>query len=222
MSEVHLTFTVLKNIFTNPSFHLLAWPFAIYTSAFNATSTLLNQILYPYGFSEDEAGIDGALLIVVGLVAAAITSPLLDRRKNLRIPAIKILVPILAGLYVALIFAPGTRSIAGPYAVSAILGAASFSLVPLALELLVEVTWGEAGPEVSSTICWTGGQLGGALLILIMDALKGGKAGEPKDSMYRSLVLQAVFAWVVVPLPLLLGWWGTGRSKRLEAAREDG
>lgn len=191
----------------------------MYVSAFNATSTLLNQILEPYAFTETDAGIAGGLLIVAGLVAAALASPLLDRHKRARAPALKALVPVLALMYAVLVAAPGTRSRAALYVIAAVLGAASFSLVPLALELLVEFTWGEAGPELGSMFCWTGGQLGGALLILVMDALKGGRDAAPPGSMHRALVLQAVFAWLVVPLPLVLGYWGTGRSKRLEADR---
>lgn len=122
-------------------------------------------------------------------------------------------------MYITLIFTPSTRSLAANYVVLSLLGAASFSLVPLALELLVEVTYGIAGPEVSSTIGWTGGQLGGAVLILVMDALKGAE-GEPRGSLRRGLVLQGFFACVVVPCVVVLGSWGTGRSRRLEAGRE--
>ncbi|CRK48771.1 hypothetical protein BN1723_016946 [Verticillium longisporum] len=60
---------------------LLLIPFAFYVGFFNSCSSLLNQMLNPYGLSDDEAGIGGALLIVVGLVVAAITSPILDRTK---------------------------------------------------------------------------------------------------------------------------------------------
>lgn len=139
---------------------------------------------------------------------------------------IKILVPVVAAMYLALVFTPGTRSLAANYVVLSLLGAASFSLVPLALELLVDVTFGDVGPEVSSTVAWTGGQLGGSVLILVMDALKG-TSGEPAGSLKSALGLQAGVAWVVVPCVMVLGLWGTGKSRRLEAsirerAREEG
>ena len=51
----------------SPEFYLLGVPFMLYVGFFNAFSSLLNQILEPYGFSEDNAGIAGAILIVVGL-----------------------------------------------------------------------------------------------------------------------------------------------------------
>jgi MFS transporter, FLVCR family, MFS-domain-containing protein 7 len=186
----------------SPSFWLVFLPYTVYVGLFNALSSLLNQILEPYGFSETDAGITGALLIVVGLVFAAITSPLSDRYHTHLTP-IKILVPILAIAYLAFTFAPATRNVAAPYAISAVIGAASFALVPIALEYLVEVNW-PASPEVSSVFCWAGGQLLGAILIIGMGELKGA-AGEPAGSMKRALILQAVIACVVVPAPLCLG-----------------
>ncbi|OTA20902.1 hypothetical protein BTJ68_15371 [Hortaea werneckii EXF-2000] len=123
----------------------------IYVASFNATSSLLNQILEPYGFSETEAGIAGALLIVVGLVASAIVSPLVDRTKRYLL-TVRVLVPFIAISYVALIFMPGTQTVPGPYVVLAVLGATSFSLLPCALEYLVLVTY-PVSPEVSSTVC---------------------------------------------------------------------
>lgn len=84
-----------------------------------------------------------------------------------------------------------------------ILGAASFSLVPLALEMLVDVCGADVGAEVSSTVCWTAGQLGGAVFIVVMDALRG-------RDMRWGCVFQAVCCVCVVPLPLCLGYFGTG------------
>lgn len=159
------------------------------------------------------------MLIVVGLVAAAINSPILDRT-HAYLLNIKIIVPILACSYLGMIWAPQTRGIVAPYVLSAVLGATSFTLLPIALEYLVEVTY-PASPEVGSTICWAGGQLFGGLFIVIMNALKDQrnvdleqvrKAGRnqgggtrPPGNMYNALVFQAVIAMVVVPLPLAMG-----------------
>ena len=100
------------------------------------------------------------------------------------------------------------------------MGAASFMLVPLALELLVEVTWDDAGPEVSSAICWASGQLGGAITIIVMDALSGKWKGEPAGNMKAGLVYLTLVAWLAVPTPLLLGYKDFGRARRSEMADE--
>lgn len=93
----------------------------------------------------------------------------------------------------------------------ALIGGASFSLLPCALEYMVELTW-PVSPEVSSVVSWAGGQLLGAVFILVMDALRDGWKGEPVGSMKRALVFQAVLAWVVLPLVLLLGIGKQGKE----------
>ncbi len=158
---------------------LVVIPFAVYVGFFNSISSLLSQIMVPYGYSEDEAGIAGALLIVVGLVTAAVTAPVLDRTRAL-LTAIKIAVPIVALSYLAFVWMPATHSsgLAGPYVVLSILGAASFSLVPVAVEFLVELAH-PVSPEVTSTLGWAAGQFLGGCFILISDALKAGPAANP-------------------------------------------
>ncbi|MCJ1463195.1 hypothetical protein MMC07_001800 [Pseudocyphellaria aurata] len=200
---------------SNPTFYLLFLPFATYVGLFNSASSLLTQIFSPYGFSDSESGIGGALLILVGLVAAAISSPLIDRSKAY-LPLIKTLVPVIALSYLAFVWAPSTHSLAAPYVILSVLGAASFSLLPVALEWLVEVTF-PVGPEAGSTIYWAGGQLFGGVFIVISDALKADEGAHPPFHMRRALVFQAVVAMAVVPAALALGWVGGGvRKGRLE------
>jgi len=198
----------------SPTFWLLFIPFSSYVGLFNSSSSLLTQILTPYGYSEAEGGIAGAILILVGLVAAAITSPVIDRTKTY-LSFIKTLVPVIAASYLVFIWVPGSRSIVVPYIILGVLGAASFSLVPVALEWLVEVTW-PVGPEASSTICWAGGQLLGGIFIVISDALKGSETADPPFTMGKALVFQAVVAAAVMPSALVLGWFGQVDNRRLE------
>jgi sugar phosphate permease len=185
-------------------FWLIFIPFSVYVGFFNATSSLLVPMLEPYGFSEEDAGIAGAVLIVVGLVASAIISPMVDRTKAYLI-TVKVLVPFIAISYVILIFMPATRSIAGVYITCALIGGTSFSLLPCTLELFTLVTH-PISPEVSSTIAWSGGQFLGAVFIIIMNALRsyGGSNGGPDGNMTRALIFQAVISCVVVPFPLFL------------------
>lgn len=200
-------------------FWLVAIPFAVYVGFFNSVSSLLNQIMEPYGFSDTEAGIAGALLIVVGLVTAAVTSPILDRTKTF-VLAIKVAVPVLALSFLAFVFMPATRSIAGPYAVLSVTGASAFSLVPVAVEFLVEVTH-PVSPEVTSTLAWSGGQLLGGVFIVVSDALKDGASADPPFNMRRALIFTAVVALAVAPLPLCLGLFGRAENVRLRRIRSD-
>ncbi|KAH8904382.1 major facilitator superfamily domain-containing protein [Coniochaeta sp. PMI_546] len=200
-------------------FWLLLIPFAVYVGFFNSVSSLVNQIMEPYGFSDTDAGIAGALLIVVGLVAAAITSPILDRTKSFLL-AIKIAVPLLALSFLVFIWMPPTRTLAGPYVVLSVLGASAFSLVPVAVEFLVELTH-PISPEVTSTIAWSGGQLLGGIFIVISDALKDGVDGDPPFNMHRALIFTAVVALAVAPLPMCLGLFGREEKVLLKRVRSD-
>lgn len=205
-------------------------PYIVYVGLFNSISSLINQILQPYSFSEDQAGIAGALLIVVGLVTSAVTSPIIDKTKTFLL-AIKLQVPIIAICYLAFTWAPQTRTLAAPYVILSILGAASFSLVPVVLEYLIEITH-PVSPEVTSTICWTGGQLLGGIFIIISDSLRANGPNDgtadnhtdrPPGNMYKALIFQTVMALVVVPLPLMLGLFGRHkhtRMRRVEADKE--
>lgn len=200
-------------------FWLIFIPFVFYVGFFNSISTILSQVMAPYGFDDTQSGIAGAVLIVVGLISSAITSPILDRTKAFLL-CIRVATAIIGLSYLIFIWMPATRSIVGPYVVLAILGAASFSLVPVATEFLVEMMH-PVSPEVTSTLGWAGGQLLGALLIIISDALKAGPDADPPRNMTRALILQAVLALVVMPLPLSLGLFGRADKVILKRSKTD-
>lgn len=193
-------------------------PFTAYAGVFNSVSSLINQILSPYGFSESDAGIAGALLIVVGLVCAAITSPITDRYKHY-LGMIRVLVPIIAASYIGLIYAPASSyGIAPMYVVCALIGATSFALLPVALEYLVELTY-PYSPEIGSTMCWTMGQLSGAVFIIIQNALKAGDDASPPQNMHNALIFSAVVCCVAVPFPITIGMFRNVRRRRLDVDR---
>lgn len=99
------------------------------------------------------------------------------------------------------------------------MGASSFALLPVVLEFLVEITY-PFSPEIGSTICWTGGQLLGAVFIIIQDALKAGPNASPPENMKCALIFSAVVSVVPVPLAASIGLFGREvRRRRLDADR---
>lgn len=202
----------------NTNFWLLVIPFAALVGLFNCLSSILEQVLSPYGFSESDAGIAGALLIIIGLVTAAVTSPIVDRTKKYLL-LIKVFVPIIAICNLAFIWAPGSRTVAAPFVILSVYGAAAFSVVPVGLEWMVEITY-PGGPETSSTLCWVGGQLLGAIFIIISNALKAGEHGNPPYNMGRALIFQAVIALAATVPTMLLGVIGAKSFGRLGVDRQ--
>jgi FLVCR family MFS transporter 7 len=209
----------LRALFSSLEVWLLLVPFAVYVGFFNSISSLLNQMMNPYGFSDDEAGIAGAVLIVAGLIAAAISSPILDRTKKF-LPTLRVLVPIIAICYLIFIWMPETGDIAGPYVVLALLGASSFAMLPLVLEMLTELSH-PLGPEITSGVGWAGGQLFGAIFVIISDALRAGDDASPPRHMKNALIFQAVIALAVAPIPLCLGLFGRKDKLVMRRIRSD-
>ncbi|KDN49829.1 hypothetical protein RSAG8_01894, partial [Rhizoctonia solani AG-8 WAC10335] len=145
--------------------------FGAFVGAFSAFSILINQIFAPYGYSSDEAGIMGGVLILAGIVGAAILSPIFDRYLTHHLAlAAKILVPLLAASYVALIW-------------------------DVALEISCEVT---RSAETSSAVLWFAGNLLSVVIVLSMDALKDDSPdANPPSNMFKSLIFQGCFVAVI-------------------------
>ena len=116
-------------------------------------------------------------------MAAIILCPIIDIFQAPLI-SIKLVVPVIGICYLALIWIPGKPVIAA-YIVLGGLGAASFTLLPVTLEWLASDTR-PVSPEVSSSLCWMGGQLLGVLFTLIMQSLKTyGDPSVPDGDMTR-------------------------------------
>ena len=122
---------------------------------------------------------------------------------------VRTLIPGVALCCVALIFAPGTHTLAAPFAISALLGVTIFSLLPSVLEWAVEQTR-PAPRELTNVALWAGGQLLGAIFLIAMDGLKD-KSGN--DRVWKNLIFEAVVISVAAPLTLMLGH---GANRKIE------
>ena len=67
-----------RRLLADRNFLLLLVSFSIGLAVFNALLTVVAQWLSPYGFSNDQAGVAGGILILLGLVGAAGTAVILD------------------------------------------------------------------------------------------------------------------------------------------------
>ena len=106
----------------------------------------------PYGYSNTISGLFGATLLLVGLVAAIITAPLFDRvfTHHLALTG-KILVPIIGVVWLSLIWAVKPNQTGGLFAIMAIIGAGSITMLPVGLELGCELT---RNSDASSAVLW--------------------------------------------------------------------
>jgi hypothetical protein len=106
----------------------------------------------PAGYSDVTSGLLGATLLLSGLVAAIITAPLFDRvfTHHLAMTS-KVLVPVVSGAWLSLIWAVKPGNTGGLFAVVAVVGACSITMLPVGLELGCELTRNSGG---SSALLW--------------------------------------------------------------------
>jgi hypothetical protein len=129
---------------------LITIPFWVYIGLFVATTSLVDQIVTPYGFSDTEAGLGGGLLIILVLVCSAITARIIGRTKKFNL-VIKCGVVVGGLCYLALVWDPDAKEIGALYPVLCCIGISSLSIVPVVLEVLTEFSY-PAGAEITSKL----------------------------------------------------------------------
>jgi len=108
---------------------------------FNATYTLIQQILCPKGYDNNFVGLCGSLMILGGLVGSVITGLIVDRTKWFE-PMAKINYSLAVAFCCAFAVLSLHSAMEIPVAISVTLfGAAGFGIYPLGLEMGVECTY---------------------------------------------------------------------------------
>lgn len=200
----------LRVLTKNTEFLCILVPFTVLVAAFNGFASLIEQFIAPYGFSDIQAGIVGAVMVVSGLIVGAITAPIFDKTKAWKIPII-VAVCATAVSYFGLLFSIRDYS-AGIFItiliLVALIGGSGLMLLPLALELASDVTFPVA-PELSSSVLWLAGQGLGGILSLMLDSLR------TADHKYtHSLVFLTAVSFLPIPFAIALV-----RSERVEGFR---
>ncbi|KAI0077634.1 MFS general substrate transporter [Panus rudis PR-1116 ss-1] len=195
-------------------FAIIALEFGVLVGVVTSFSVLTSQFLAPYGYSDDISGFMGAVLLLVGIVAALITAPLFDRvlTNHLAITC-KILCPILAVLWLSLIWAVKRNNEGGLFAIMALAGATAFPMLPVALELAVELT---RNANASSAVLWFAGNAFGVMYILAEGALRAPDTADPPKNMHRALIFQGAFICSMVSFIFLI----KGEQRRRKADEE--
>jgi sugar phosphate permease len=170
----------LKLIFRSKDFNWLMFIFFIGLGVFNAVTTWIENIVYPRGFSSEQAGITGGLMIVGGLFGALIIPMLSDHYKK-RTP------------FIIIALAGATLSLAGitfatEYWMLLVSGTAfGFFLLssgPIGFQYGAEVTY-PISEGTSNGFLLLMGQISGIAFILGMDSFKSVATG----SMTKPLIL---------------------------------
>jgi len=185
--ERSLVLDGLKRLFHQREFIYLFLLFFIGLGVFNAVTTWIEEIVRPRGFSIDQAGIVGGLMVLGGIVGAIVIPPLSDRMRR-RVPFMVLaLVGAIPGL-IGLTFASSYPLL---LASAFVLGAFLLSSGPLGFQYAAEITY--PVPEgTSNGLLLLAGQVSGVAFIIGMDALKSPATGSMTTSLLILIALMVV------------------------------
>uniref|UniRef100_A0A8C8E1P6 Solute carrier family 49 member 3 n=1 Tax=Oryzias sinensis TaxID=183150 RepID=A0A8C8E1P6_9TELE len=213
----------LKLLLKNKAYLVLLLCFGSGIAVFTCFSTLLEQVLCVRGYTNDFAGLCGALFIVFGIVGAGALGLYVDKTKKF-IEATKINMGLTALACVAFsVVSLMPRQKFAVAAVCSLFGLFGFSIYPVAMELSVECSY-PVGEATSAGLVFVSGQVQSVLYIIVLQALTTRLADSP-----QSTCGDAAFSWRV-PLMVLAGLCSFfccifivffhSRYRRLEAEQE--
>jgi MFS family permease len=108
----------------------------IVMSAFNGVTTWVEEIVHPRGFSTNDAGLMGALMLLAGIIGAVVLSALSDRRgKRVRFMVIALVAAVPGILGVTFV-----SSAVLLYAFAALLGFFLVAVLPIGMQYAAEIT----------------------------------------------------------------------------------
>jgi len=177
----------LKEISTNLNFWLLFFEFGLGLGAYNTLATVINEICKPFGYSNTDSGVLGAVTIVSGLVGAGIVGPLVDKTRAYKLFLVLCMVSSV-GSALLLLFAMKPHNLVVIAIACGWLGFSITPILPVTLELAVETTFpiGEATP---SGVLMVSGQILGAAMIFTMDYFIDKKNIRGVSGWYSVLLL---------------------------------
>jgi MFS family permease len=169
----------LRHAFTVPSFRRFLIISFVCLGVFNGISTWIEAIVRPRGFSPQEAGTLGAVILLSGVLGAVIIPAISDRRGKRRpfiILGVALCIPGLLGLAYA-------QSFLLLCLASAILGFFLTSVLPVGMQYVSEIT--RPTPEgTSNGLIQLFGQAA-VVFVYLMEALRG------KDGSFTIAILVA-------------------------------
>ncbi len=190
-SETVFMWEGLKKLFTNKYFLILVVLFFVGLGAFNMISTYIQLIISPRGYTEEDAGILGALMLLGGIIGAILMSTISDKfRKKKPLLLISIFITL-----TSLCVLSFTSNLFLLDLFGFLFGFGVLSAGPVALEYAAEIT--RPVPEVSSNgMLMMVGQIGGILFIITMIS--------PTGDYFPALLLLAILTFIIFVLSFFL------------------
>ncbi|NXF92780.1 S49A3 protein, partial [Eubucco bourcierii] len=174
-------FTGLKMLLRNKPYIILAVCFGGGIGMFTCFSALLEQILCEKGYSNEFAGLNGALFTVCGLLGAFLLGLYVDRtRKFIESTKICFCLSALASIMFAVTSRFRHQDVMLAVT-SSLFGFFGFAIYPIAMELAVECSY-PVGEGTSTGLIFVASQIEGVILMVLLQALTVRVSGDPSSS----------------------------------------
>ncbi|MDZ7635209.1 MAG: MFS transporter [Bacteroidales bacterium] len=177
----------MRLLFRNKDFLWLMLIFFVGLGVFNSVTTWIENILSPRGFTAEQAGITGGLMIIAG-IAGAVVMPLLSDRYRKRIPFIII---ALAGATAGLTGVTYASNYALLLISAAAFGFFLLSSGPIGFQYGAEVTF-PVSEGTSNGFLLLMGQISGIAFIFGMDSFKSPDTGSMTVPLFVMIILMLI------------------------------
>eukprot|EP00002_Diphylleia_rotans_P018704 TRINITY_DN3617_c0_g1_i1.p1 TRINITY_DN3617_c0_g1~~TRINITY_DN3617_c0_g1_i1.p1 ORF type:complete len:448 (+),score=102.51 TRINITY_DN3617_c0_g1_i1:47-1390(+) len=159
----------IRALMTDREFWIIFIEFGIGLGAFNSLATLINQILEPYGYTNDDSGTVGALVVFIGLIGAGIAGAAVDKTKKYKLVLVICLgsSSLLALWWTLALKSDNLTMLA---LVGGLLGGLMTPIMPVSLELGCEIAY-PIGEALPSGLLMTAGQIFGIVMVVVMGLL---------------------------------------------------
>jgi cyanate permease len=182
--ERSLVFDGLKNTFKNKNFYWLLLIFFVGLGIFNSVTTWIEDVVRPRGFSAEQAGIIGGLMIVGGIIGALILPMMSDHYRKRKL----FILIALAGAVVGLAGVTFAENYTILLISGAILGFFLLSAGPIGFQYGAEITF-PTSEGTSNGLLILAGQISGIAFIFGMDSFKSPVNGSMTNPLAVMIVL---------------------------------
>eukprot|EP01038_Epipyxis_sp_PR26KG_P009427 gene9427-12703_t len=191
INEWNSFITDSKILFSNWNYLLLFASFSLGVGFFNSLLTLLNQIIAPHGYTNDDAGTFGAVFIVFGLVGAGVGGYVMEKTRAYRtILKAYIIISFLAALFFLFMLYSDNY---WPLLISfGLLGFAVLPVLPVMIENCAETTYPIA-EELSMGYLFTGSNVLSIGLVFALQFLLEENPFGPPPLLPSNLFIIGVF-----------------------------
>lgn len=161
----------LKSLASNRQFWVLMFGVGMGLGLFNAVTTLIGQLVRPAGYTKDDAGNFGALLIGCGLVGAAVVGPIMDKTKAFNALLKAGLIAAMSGTcFMLLSLRPGHS--AQVCASFGVLGFVMLPLLPVCMACAAECTYPVSEDASSGAMLFAGNIVGIVMISVVGEIIQ--------------------------------------------------